>query len=175
MKKCLYLCLSALVLTMAGLSSCSDDTLADNMMGPVDTSVYARIRCRWILSGYTDADGTHHQVGNGWGDDRYSIQFKEFDKVEGYKVEGCFNSNEYRGTYSLSNIGKREGYGGYIDNGNIRLTCWSVTEVHDDNDPVSDHFPRVFNATKFELYSYDYLYLYITSKEYFAFRYEFLQ
>ena len=132
-------------------------------------SVNARLRSRWILQGYTDAEGTYHQMGNGWGDDRFTIKFSK-----NYIVEGQNNRNSYESRYMLIYSSKREGYGGFIDYGVIHLSVMVTTEVN-DNDPVAKIFPRIFNATQFELFSTDYLRLRISAKEYFFFRHEALK
>ena len=142
----------------------------DVNLDPVgDDTAYGRIRNPWILEGYTDADGTPHQVGDGWGDDRFTIQFKENGRVEGRN-----NRNEFNGVYFLRYTDKREGYGGYIDYGVINLWDFVETKVY-DNDPVSKQFMRISDATQFELYSMDYLILRISAKEYFSFRHKALK
>ena len=133
-------------------------------------SVNARLRSRWILQAYTDADGTPHQVGNGWGDDRYTIQFKEF-----YQAEARINANHWTaGSYAVSFVGKGKESGRDYDYGMITLRDGAVTEIGDP-EPLSEQFLRIFRASQFILYGNGYLYLIISPKEYFAFRNEALK
>ena len=128
---------------------------------------YAPIRKRWILTDYSDADGTLHQVSQNWGDERYSIEFKEDGTVE-----GRINLNDYNCYYTVPYFctydGKRDGYNGDLHYGLINLWNWKVTKVNDD-DPLSNEFMRIFNATEFKLWSSDFLTIKISDKEYFAF------
>lgn len=136
-----------------------------------DDSAYTRIRNRWILESYTDADGTPHQVGEGWGDNRFAIQFKENGRVEGQN-----NRNSFEGFYMLSytNSYTSDLNYSYIDLGIINLRDIAESEVY-DNDPIARQFRRVYWATQFELYGRDYLRLRISPKEYFVFRHEALK
>ena len=128
---------------------------------------YAPIRERWLLESYSDADGTLHQVSKDWGDERYSIEFKE-----GGTVEGRINLNEYNGYYTVPYMctynGKRDGYTGDLHYGLINLCNLNVTKVNDD-EPLSNEFMRIFNATEFKLWSSNFLTIKISEKEYFAF------
>lgn len=136
-----------------------------------DDSAYTHIRNRWILESYTDADGTPHQAGEGWGDNRFTIQFKENGRVEGQN-----NRNSFEGFYMLSytNSYTSDLNYSYIDLGIINLRDIAESEVF-DNDPVAKQFRRVYWATQFELYGRDYLRLRISPKEYFVFRHEALK
>jgi hypothetical protein len=143
------------------------DVIIDN---EGEGSVNARLRSRWILQGYTDADGTPHQVGSVWGDDRYTIQFKEF-----YQAEARINTNHWTaGSYALSFVGKGKESGRDYDYGIITLRDGGVTEIGDP-EPLSEQFLRIFKTSQFILYGYEYLYLRISPKEYFAFRHEALK
>ena len=50
----------------------------------------------------------------------------------------------------------------------FNLSDWNVTKVADD-DPVSQQFMRISEATQFRLVSTDFLAIYVSSKEYFSF------
>ena len=118
-----------------------------------DGSPYAHIRKRWLLESYTDSDGTLHQVSKDWGDERYSIEFKENGRME-----GLINTNEFSGYYTLPHMmtidGKRDGYHGDLHYGLINLRDWMVTEIADE-DPLSEVFMRIFDATMIKIWSQD--------------------
>ena len=90
---------------------------------------------------------------NGWGDERYSIEFKENGRVE-----GVINTNNFSGYYTLPHMmaidGKRDGYNGVLHYGLINLTNINVTEVADD-EPLSKSFMRIFDATEIKVWSED--------------------
>ena len=127
--------------------------------------VYARMQNRWILEGYSDADGTYHQVGNGRGAERFYIEFKESGRVEG-RIN---DTNDFSGSYILGFVDKRACYEDAVEHGVINLMNWNVTNVADDN-PLSQQFMRISNATQFQLVMTYSLALYISPKEYFLFR-----
>lgn len=111
------------------------------------------IRKRWLLQCYSDADGTLRMFDNGWGDERYSIEFKENGRVE-----GVINTNNFSGYYTLPHMmaidGKREGYNGVLHYGLINMTYTNITEVADD-EPLSKAFMRIFDATEIKVWSED--------------------
>ena len=111
------------------------------------------IRKRWFLQCYSDADGTLHMFDHGWGDERYSIEFKENGRVE-----GVINTNNFSGYYTLPHMmaidGKRDGYNGVLHYGLINLTNINVTEVADD-EPLSKSFMHIFDATEIKVWSED--------------------
>lgn len=111
------------------------------------------IRKRWFLQCYSDADGTLRMYDNGWGDERYSIEFKENGRME-----GVINTNNFSGYYTLPHMmaidGKRDGYNGVLHYGLINLTNINVTEVADD-EPLSKSFMRIFDATEIKVWSED--------------------
>ena len=121
---------------------------------------------------YKDADGVDHRVGEDYhGDNRYYIEFKE--DGGGYRPSGSFSGrikdlNDFSGSYTLPFVGKRAYYED-IEHGVINLSDWNVTKVADD-DPVSQQFVRISEATQFRLVSTDFLAIYVSSKEYFSFR-----
>ena len=111
------------------------------------------IRKRWFLQCYSDADGTLRMFDNGWGDERYCIEFKENGRVE-----GVINRNGFSGYYTLPHMmaidGKRDGYNGVLHYGLINLTNINVTEVADD-EPLSKSFMHIFDATEIKIWSQD--------------------
>jgi hypothetical protein len=127
-----------------------------------------RIRSRWILVGYSDADGNYHQVGTGFmGDERFSIEF-----MEGGRVQGRINdTNDFSCYYKVPYVGKRACYEDVVEHGVINLWDWTVTEVVDDN-PISKQFMRISDATQFGLIMSYTLDLFVSPKEFFSFRHE---
>ena len=111
------------------------------------------IRKRWLLQCYSDADGTLRMFDNGWGDERYCIEFEENGRVE-----GVINTNNFSGYYTLPHMmaidGKRDGYNGVLHYGLINLTNINVTEVADD-EPLSKSFMHIFDATEIKVWSED--------------------
>ena len=122
---------------------------------------------RWFMDCYVDVDGTLHQVSKDWGDERYSIEFKENGRVE-----GRINTNGFSGQYTMPHMmtidGKRDGYNGDLHYGLINLTDLSVSEVFDD-EPLSDTFMHIFNATKIKLWSQDIMTITTSDGEVFGF------
>ena len=116
---------------------------------------------------YVDVDGTLHQVSKDWGDERYSIEFKENGRVE-----GRINTNGFSGQYTMPHMmtidGKRDGYNGDLHYGLLNLTDLSVSEVFDD-EPLSDTFMHIFNATKIKLWSQDIMTITTSDGEVFGF------
>lgn len=131
-------------------------------------SAYTRIRNRWILDSYSDANGNVHPAGNGWmGNERYSIEFME-DGV----VKGRINdTNDFSCHYMIPYTTKRDYYNDDVDHGIIQLWDWQVTEI-EDNDPLSQQFIKISNATQFKLVSSFSLALFTSPKEWFLFRRE---
>ena len=122
---------------------------------------------RWFMDCYVDVDGTLHQVSKDWGDERYSIEFKENGRVE-----GRINTNGFSGQYTMPHMmtidGKRDGYNGELHYGLLNLTDLSVSEVFDD-EPLSDTFMHIFNATKIKLWSQDIMTITTSDGEIFGF------
>lgn len=122
---------------------------------------------RWFMDCYVDVDGTLHQVSKDWGDERYSIEFKENGRVE-----GRINTNGFSGQYTMPHMmtidGKRDGYNGELHYGLLNLTDLSVSEVFDD-EPLSDTFMHIFNATKIKLWSQDIMTITTSDGEVFGF------
>jgi hypothetical protein len=132
-----------------------------------EQSAYAKMRYRWLLTGYTDANNHFHRVSD-WGDERYSIEFKENGKVEG-RIGG----NDFSCYYMLPFTPKIEpndenNYRDDLTYGVINLWDWNVTEIN-DNDSLTKQFKRIFNATQFKLWSSDRLVLTISDRECYSF------
>ena len=68
-------------------------------------------------------------------------------------------------------VAKRDYYNDGVDHGVIELWNWNVTEVVDD-DPVSQQFIRIIDATQFKMVSSFSLAIFISPKEWFLFRRE---
>lgn len=115
-----------------------------------ERSLYCK---RWFLQSYSDADGNLQMYDKEWGDERYSIEFKEDGRVE-----GRINTNDYSGYYLMPHMmtidGKRDGYNGYLHYGLLNLANINVTEVADD-EPMSKTFMHIFDATKIKIWSQD--------------------
>jgi hypothetical protein len=124
------------------------------------------IRKRWLLECYADVNHTTHQLKE-WGDERYTIEFKENGKVE-----GRINTNGFDGHYTMPHMmtidGKRDGYNGDLHYGLLYLTDLSVSEVF-DGEPLSDTFMHIFNATKIKLWSQDIMTITTSDGEVFGF------
>ena len=133
----------------------------DVNIDPLD--VYKRIRNRWILTSYSDADGNYHVLDRD--DERFSIEF-----MENGRIEVCNNANTFFGTYIIPFVGKRAYYED-IDHGIINSWDWTGTMVG-DNDPVSKQFRHISNATQFKLVTSLSLTLYVSPKEFYVFRNE---
>ncbi len=131
-------------------------------------AAYDKIRTRWYLNSYIDANGTLHQVNNDWGNERYFIEFKENGIVEGRIGENTF-SCYYMLPYTPKIKPNYENdYREDLTYGVINLWDWNVTEAN-DNDPISKQFMRIFNATQFKLWSSDRLVLRLSENEVYGF------
>ena len=95
------------------------------------------LKHKWTLSGYIDEDDNYHQVGEGWGDDRFTISFKD---------EGILNSrvgrNSFKATYQTHVKGAHLTSGDDLAyTGTISLSNASMTEVG-ESDPVAIYFAK---------------------------------
>lgn len=133
----------------------------DVNIDPLD--VYKRIRNRWILTSYSDADGKFNQLDKD--DERFSIEF-----MENGRIEGRNNRNTISGSYMIPFVGKRAYYED-IDHGIINSWDWIGTMVG-DKDPVSKQFMHIFKATQFKLVTSLSLTLYVSPTEFYVFRNE---
>ena len=133
-----------------------------------EETAYTKMRTRWFLNSYIDANGTLHQVANDWGNERYFIEFKENGRAEGRIGENTFSCY-----YMLPYTPKIEpnyenDYRDDLTYGVINLWGLNVTEANDDN-PISQQFMRIFNSTQFKLWSADRLVLRLSENEVFGF------
>lgn len=134
-------------------------------------SANAHVCQKWTLVSYSDADGTFHQLNNGRGDERYSIQFKENGMLEG-SVDGA---NIFSCYYSIPYSAKRAYYED-LDHGIINLTGWEGAPVNAD-DPISQKMMRINSVTQFMLLAnpdlvVNLLTLYISPEEFLMFQHE---
>ena len=87
-------------------------------------------------------------------------------------MEGSIGENEYSGNYTMPYACKMCAAGDNRDAdiyyGIFNLWDWNITE-NEDNEPLSQDFMRIFNATEFKLWSTNFLTIRISEKEYFAF------
>lgn len=134
-----------------------------------EDSAYSKIRHRWLLRSYVDADGVLHEVSKDWGNERYAIEFKENGIVEGRIGENTF-SCYYMLPYTpkvdpnVDNNFKED-----LTYGVINLWDWNVKGANDD-DPVAQQFMHIANAAQFKLWSSDVLNIRIAnSREIFGF------
>ena len=139
-----------------------------------ENSTYTKMRHRWLLDSYVDADGHLHSVSNDWGDENYTIEFKENGIME-----GRIGANEFSGYYMLpftfARDGKFDNWPGELSYGVINMWDWTVTERGDDN-PLSKVFTHIFDATQFKIWSFENklhtMTLRISEREVFCFYYE---
>ena len=124
-------------------------------LDPLSDSAYPKMRNRWLLQSYVDADGTLHQVSKEWGDENYTIEFKENGRVE-----GRIDANTFSGNYSLPYWyvldGKYDNWNGDYIYGIINLWDVYTTMVyHDDplSEALSEAFKHVFNAIEFKIWT----------------------
>ena len=114
-------------------------------------SAYAKMRNRWLLQCHVDADGTFRQVSRDWGDENYTIEFKENGRVEGRIGANTF-SGYYILPYSYVLNGKYDNWNGDYIYGVINLWDVAASNVYDD-DPLSETFKHIFNATLFKIWT----------------------
>ena len=120
------------------------ETLADDF-------AHKQLQHRWLLQCYTDSEGNLHQVSQDWGDERYTIEFKENGQVEGLINDNEFSCN-YLLPYTYIVDGERENWNGEYIYSAINLKDLNVTEPNDD-DPLTQEFMRVFNAKQLKIWS----------------------
>lgn len=131
-------------------------------------SGYDLIHDRWILDSYGGVDSItncwkNYPVGNGT-DKKYTIEFKDNDRVEG-RIN---DMNDFCCNYMIPYTAKREDYHDSVEHGFVRLWNVAASKVNDD-DPLSERFMRVFDATQFQVTEI-FLTLYVTPYEYYIFR-----
>lgn len=127
---------------------------------------YFKIRNRWLLESYTDAEGNLHQVGE-WGDENYFIEFKEDGSAEGRIGANTFSCN-YTLPYTLKLTNEENSNQKDLHYGVFNLWDWKATGV-DEEDPISKVFMRINEADQFKLWSTRFLVLRISDKEVLSF------
>lgn len=127
---------------------------------------YFKIRNRWLLESYTDAEGNLHQVGE-WGDENYFIEFKEDGSAEGRIGSNTFSCN-YTLPHTLKLTNSENSNCDDLHYGVFNLWDWTATGV-DEEDPISKVFMRINDASQFKLWSTSFLVLRISDKEVLSF------
>lgn len=146
------------------------ETLADDF-------AHKQLQHRWLLQCYIDSEGKLHTVSNAWGDEHYTIEFKEDGKVEGLINDNAFSCS-YTLPYTSVFEGELDNWNGEYVYGAINLKDLNVT-VPDDDDPLTEVFMRAFSANQFKIWSGDgtvlNMVLRVSEKEVFGFFPENLQ
>ena len=146
------------------LAACnSSDNHSENMIDYDNAA--DMLKYKWILSGYIDEDGNHHQVGEGWGDERFTVSFKD-----GGILDSRVGNNSYKATYQTHVKGAHLTSGdGLAYTGTILLSDASMTEVY-ESDPVAIYFGKhIGTIAYFDVNSY-YLRLVTSNGVSFSFR-----
>ena len=122
------------------------------------------LKYQWTLTGYIDKDGTSHQVGGPWGDERFNIRFENDGRVKGKSGNNSFDGN-YQVAASKAFL--RSDDVGY--SGSISLTDVSSTLINED-DPDALYFASHIGEIEFFNVDCYYLRLYNSKGESFSFR-----
>lgn len=122
------------------------------------------LKYQWTLTGYIDEDGTSHQVGGPWGDERFNIRFENDGRVKGKSGNNSFDGN-YQVAASKAFL--RSDDVGY--SGSISLTDVSSTLINED-DPDALYFASHIGEIEFFNVDCYYLRLYNSKGESFSFR-----
>lgn len=122
------------------------------------------LKYQWTLTGYIDKDGTSHQVGGPWGDERFNIRFENDGRVKGKSGNNSFDGN-YQVAASKAFLRSDDvGYSGCIS-----LTDISSTLINED-DPDALYFASHIGEIEFFNVDCYYLRLYNSKGESFSFR-----
>ena len=122
------------------------------------------LKYQWTLMGYIDEDGTSHQVGGPWGDERFNIRFENDGRVKGKSGNNSFDGN-YQVAASKAFLRSDDvGYSGCIS-----LTDISSTLINED-DPDALYFASHIGEIEFFNVDCYYLRLYNSKGESFSFR-----
>lgn len=122
------------------------------------------LKYQWTLTGYIDKDGTSHQVGGPWGDERFNIRFENDGRVKGKSGNNSFDGN-YQVAASKAFLRSDDvGYSGCIS-----LTDVSSTLINED-DPDALYFASHIGEIEFFNVDCYYLRLYNSKGESFSFR-----
>jgi len=118
----------------------------------------------WTLMGYIDEDGTSHQVGGPWGDERLNICFENDGRVKGKSGNNSFDGNYQAAASKAFLLSDDVGY-----SGSISLTDISSTMIN-ENDTDALYFANHIRDIEFFNVDCYYLRLYNSKGELFYFR-----
>ena len=122
------------------------------------------LKYQWTLMGYFDEDGTSHQVGGPWGDERFNIRFENDGRVKGKSGNNSFDGNYQAAASKAFLLSDDVGY-----SGSISLTDISSTMIN-ENDPDALYFASHIGEIEFFNVDCYYLRLYNSKGESFSFR-----
>lgn len=122
------------------------------------------LKYQWTLMGYIDEDGTSHQVGGPWGDERLNICFENDGRVKGKSGNNSFDGNYQAAASKAFLLSDDVGY-----SGSISLTDISSTMIN-ENDTDALYFANHIRDIEFFNVDCYYLRLYNSKGELFYFR-----
>lgn len=122
------------------------------------------LKYQWTLTGYIDEDGTSHQVGGPWGDERLNIRFENDGRVKGKSGNNSFDGNYQVAASKAFLLSDDVGY-----SGSISLTDVSSTMIN-ENDPDALYFASHIGEIEFFNVDCYFLRLYNSKGELFSFR-----
>lgn len=105
---------------------------------------------QWTLEGYIDENGEYYQVGEGWGDERFTVSFQS-DGI----VKGRSGNNSYSASYQAQATGAHLSSGdGLAYTGKLSLSTFYSTMIN-DNDPFAQYFrSHLYDMEYFDVNSY---------------------
>ena len=158
MKKCFYLCLSALVLTIAGLGSCSSD---DDTWGSRDQYLpnQGELCNAWQLIGYGSEENFH----------MIDEEYRQVSDVFGYRFYLVFNSDgTFTGRESVNTIfGEYTCTGSQINIGDLETTYIYDAKGYDESMAFLNHLR---SAKSYGIRDYVQLRIYYSDTEFLYFR-----
>ena len=101
------------------------------------------LKYQWTLTGYIDEDGTSHQVGGPWGDERLNIRFENDGRVKGKSGKNSFDGNYQAAASKAFLLSDDVGY-----SGSISLTDVCSTMIY-ENDPDALYFTNHIGEIEF--------------------------
>ena len=122
------------------------------------------LKYQWTLMDYIDEDGTSHQVGGPWGDERLNICFENDGRVKGKSGNNSFDGNYQAAASKAFLLSDDVGY-----SGSISLTDISSTMIN-ENDTDALYFANHIRDIEFFNVDCYYLRLYNSKGELFYFR-----
>lgn len=122
------------------------------------------LKYQWTLTGYIDEDGTSHQVGGPWGDERLNIRFENDGRVKGKSGNNSFGGNYQAAAGKAFLLSDDVGY-----SGSISLTDVSSTMIN-ENDPDAFYFASHIGEIEFFNVDCYFLRLYNSKGVIFSFR-----